>query len=450
MGRPENRSEQSSASIPFAGLAPLLRACGRRVMLRWQRDAGSFEGFVDFETWRQLDRQQTEADLQSLGLHRIPAMPKDSRDETFTGWVGFFGYEWLCALQGIECQAPRDIEGIPDGIFARPKIRWIIRGDRVDLYGQDPQRVADWAERLAAPKAAETEFVAPPRGSTPAVNCDLAAYERMFEQAQEALRRGETYQIKLSIRHRTAAPDPASAFAKLMQRNPAPEAFYLRWDDFALVSCSPETVIDLRGTTLATRPIGGTFPREADGQSIDPAQLRSAFAANGKESSEHNMLIDLERNDLNRVCRSGSVQITHLREVESYAHVHHLVTRITGEIHPTARQSDILRALLPGGSITGCPKYRTIKLIDQWEPSFRGPYTGSFGTIADDGDMHFNLIIRTLLLKGQDGYVQAGGGIVIQSNAAYEYRENLLKGQALLDLLDVIQEQDYETASICQ
>jgi para-aminobenzoate synthetase component 1 len=435
--RRENRGQPSPVSIPFAGLAPLLDAGGRRVMLRWQRESRGFEGFVDFETCRRLDRRQIEADLEALGLHRIPAGDRRPEGETFSGWVGFFGYEWLCALQGIECRAPRDIEGIPDGLFARPGVRWAIRGDRVDLYGEDPRRVAEWAERLAAPGASERAFVDSPAGSSPTVNCDQATYERIFEQAKEALRKGETYQIKLSIRHRAAAPDPARAFARLMRRNPAPEAFYLRWDDFALVSCSPETVIDLRGKTLATRPIGGTFPREVDDGTIDPTQLRAAFAANGKETAEHNMLIDLERNDLHRACRSGSVQITHLREVESYAHVHHLVTRIAGELRPTVSQADILRALLPGGSITGCPKYRTIELIDQWEPSFRGPYTGSFGTIADDGDMRFNLIIRTLLIQGQDGYVQAGGGIVIQSNAAGEYRENLLKGRALLDLLEV-------------
>ena len=432
--RRENRGQPSAVSIPFAGLAPLLQACGRHVMLRRQPESDGFEGFVDFETSRRLDRRQIEADLQALGLHRIPAGDQGPKAETFCGWVGFFGYEWLCALQGIECRAPRDIEGVPDGLFARPNVRWVIRDDRVDLYGQDPRRVAEWSERLASRMAAERALVDSPAGSSPTVNCDLAMYEQMFGQAQEALRKGETYQIKLSIRHRAAAPDPASAFARLMERNSAPEAFFIRWDDFALVSCSPEMVIDLHGKTLATRPIGGTFPREAD---IAPAQLRSAFAADGKESAEHNMLIDLERNDLNRVCRSGSVQITHLREVESYAHVHHLVTRIAGEIHPTVSQADILRALLPGGSIIGCPKYRSIELIDQWEPSFRGPYTGSFGTIADDGDLRFNLIIRTLLIQGRYGYVQAGGGIVIQSNAAYEYRENLLKGRALLDLLEV-------------
>jgi len=214
--RRENRGQPSAVSIPFAGLAPLLDACGRRVMLRWQRESGGFEGFVDFETCRRLDRRQIEADLEALGLHRTPAGDRGPESETFSGWVGFFGYEWLCALQGIECRAPRDIEGIPDGLFARPGVRWAIRGDRVDLYGEDPRRVAEWAGRLAARGAPERAFVDSPAGSSPTVNCDQATYERIFEQAKEALRKGETYQIKLSIRHRAAAPDPARAFARLM------------------------------------------------------------------------------------------------------------------------------------------------------------------------------------------------------------------------------------------
>lgn len=430
--------------IPFDGLAQLLRACGPRVMLRWEREAGYFQGFVDFDRWHLLDSREVDNDLMALGLNRTAANTHSAEANLFSGWVGFFGYEWLCALRGNTCHAPRDIESIPDGLFGRPNITFKICGDQVELCGKDPQKVAEWAQRLS--KAPQTPMAATnPSASQqqPSVNCDMATYERMFLQAKEALRDGETYQIKLSIRHSAPAPDPVIAFARLMQSNPAPEAFFLRWDDFALVSCSPETVIDLRGNTLATRPIGGTFPRDADSGTGNTEHLRNAFAADAKESAEHNMLIDLERNDLNSVCRSGSVHITHLREVESYAHVHHLVTRIAGELNPQATQADILRALLPGGSITGCPKHRTIELIDQWEPSFRGPYTGSFGTIEDNGNMHLNLIIRTLLIQNQRAYVQAGGGIVIQSNPAYEYRENLLKGQALLDLLAASSSSDF-------
>jgi para-aminobenzoate synthetase component 1 len=424
---------QHSARAPFPGMAALLHVCGQRVMLRWERTQGYYRGFIDFDRVLFLDTRQVQENLRTLSKD-VDSGTVDKDASAFSGWVGFFGYEWLCALRGIHCQAPRDIEAIPDGLFGRPMVTFIIRGDEVELSGSDPQRLNYWAKRFRDAKGPD----APPparEASATQVNCDLHTYEQLFAQAKEALRDGHTYQIKLSIRHQATAPEPATAFDKLMKNNPAPESFYLRWDDFVLISCSPETVIDRQKNILATRPIGGTFPRDVNASLIDPDALRATFADDAKETAEHNMLIDLERNDLNTVCQSGSVHITHLREVESYAHVHHLVTRIAGELSPTTTRADILQALLPGGSITGCPKHRTIELIDRWEPSFRGPYTGSFGTLEDNGNMHLNLIIRTLMIKGQRAYVQAGGGIVVQSNPAYEYRENLLKGQALLDLL---------------
>jgi para-aminobenzoate synthetase component 1 len=435
MKAPSKISQSTCACIPFNGLEMLLRNCGPQVMLRWERDCGVFRGFLDFDSFHLLDRCKISHDLKVLGLQQL-ATQSIASSKAFSGWVGFFGYEWLCALRGIECRAPQDIEGIPDGILARPGITFTIHDDTVRIYGDNPDKVRFWQKRLCKPYSPPVPNPIPGgEMSDTSLNCDFATYEQIFAKAKEALRDGETYQIKLSIRHQAPAPDPAEAFAKLMQSNPAPEAFFLCWNEFALISCSPETVIDLRNNTLATRPIGGTFPRDTAKPSVAAETLRDAFAADSKESAEHNMLIDLERNDLNTVCQSGSVHITHLREVESYAHVHHLVTRIAGELNPNVSRADILKALLPGGSITGCPKHRTIELIDLWEPSFRGPYTGSFGTLEDNGNIHLNLIIRTLMIKGESAFVQAGGGIVIESNPAYEYRENLLKGQALLELL---------------
>jgi para-aminobenzoate synthetase component 1 len=418
---------------PFPGMAAALRACGNQVMLRWEREQGYFRGFIDFENALTLDAGRVGQDLQHLSQHA--KTPGDRGTcSGFNGWVGFFGYEWLCALRGNVCSAPRDIDGIADGIFARPQVTFIIVNNTMTLYGTDPERLRFWAQKFAQ----ATDGVGshhPIEAYPPRVNCEFPTYEKIFLQAKEAIKDGETYQIKLSIRHQAPAPEPAAAFARLVQNNPAPEAFYLRWDDFILVSCSPETVIDLRNNSLSTRPIGGTFARDQTCPAVDLEALQLAFANNSKETAEHNMLIDLERNDLNTICKSGSVHITHLREIESYAHVHHLVSRIAGELAPQASRGDILRAMLPGGSITGCPKHRTIELIDRWEPSFRGPYTGSFGTLEDNGNMHLNLIIRTLMIKGPHAYVQAGGGIVLQSTPQYEYRENLLKGKALMDLL---------------
>ena len=159
------------------------------------------------------------------------------------------------------------------------------------------------------------------------------------------------------------------------------------------------------------------------------------FLSDPKEVAEHNMLVDLERNDLSTVCEPGSVRIARFREVETYSHLHHLVSTIEGRLRPDVELRDILRGILPGGTITGCPKIRTMELIDSLEPCFRGPYTGSFGTIGDDGSLRLNLIIRALVATSDRCFAQAGGGIVVDSTPGYEYKENELKARALLDLL---------------
>ena len=191
-------------------------------------------------------------------------------------------------------------------------------------------------------------------------------------------------------------------------------------------------VINRKGKHISTRPIGGTYERnknESDSSAIE------RFLQDPKEVAEHNMLVDLERNDLSSVCVPGSVQLTRFREVETYAHLHHLVSTIEGTLKEGAGLNEILTAMLPGGSITGCPKISTMEWIDQLEPCFRGPYTGSFGIISDQGDLSLNLIIRSMLILDEFCYTQAGGGIVINSTPEYEYNENNLKAQALLDLL---------------
>ena len=147
------------------------------------------------------------------------------------------------------------------------------------------------------------------------------------------------------------------------------------------------------------------------------------------------MLVDLERNDLSAVCLPGSVKIERFREVETYAHLRHLVSTVNGRLRTDATIADVLRATLPGGTITGCPKFRAMELIDAFEPCFRGPYTGSFGTIEDNGDLRLNLIIRAIIMLGDRSYTQAGGGIVVDSTPEYERNENQIKAQALLDVL---------------
>lgn len=329
--------------------------------------------------------------------------------------VGYFGYDFLAAEMGVVTAARRDLS-VPDGyVFAPGQVFSTVDKAAFQWQGDDN-----------------------PRGMPPQFRCNqrFGEYRTAFERAREEIRAGNTYQIKLSIRFEGEwRLSPLLAFRMLLAANPAPQAFLLVHPEFSMVSCSPELVLDRRGRMLVTEPIGGTLVRRV-GDTQDG--VRDQFESNEKEKAEHNMLVDLERNDLSRVCLPGSVQVEAFRSIASYRHVHHLVSRIRGHLRDDSKTADVIRSMLPGGTITGCPKHRTMQLIDELEPVFRGPYTGSFGVIEANGDCRMNLIIRTLLVLGNHAFVQAGGGIVADSTPRYEYRENCLKARSLLDLFQGI------------
>ncbi len=384
-----------------------------------------FMVFLDFRERSRLSSSSTEKSLSLLQSHSPP------NGLSFSGWVGFFGYEFLAANLGLSLKAKRDLE-VPDGWFGRPETILRISSQGTSIESREPTREKEIESLLIHSLSEETAEISFP-GKSLGCNLDFERYERIFAQAQQAILDGETYQIKISQRFEAESKvDPLRAFAKLHQANPAPESFLLQTPDFSLVSCSPEVVIDKVGQRITTRPIGGTYERSTTKQ--DPSVIER-FLSDPKEVSEHNMLVDLERNDLSALCIPGTVRIERFREVETYAHLHHLVSTISGELRPDLGLREILRAMLPGGSITGCPKIRTMEWIDRLEPCFRGPYTGSFGTLADNGDLRLNLIIRAMLVLKDKCYTQAGGGIVVDSTLGYEFKENRIKAQALLDLL---------------
>jgi anthranilate/para-aminobenzoate synthase component I len=348
---------------------------------------------------------------------------------SFSGWVGFFGYELLASQFGVEVKAHRDLP-MPDGWFGRPATLIHLNDEETIIESMDSNRELDIERQLKLPLSNHSD---PAVQQTPCCNLSFEEYKEIFLQAREAILDGETYQIKISQRFEAETKlDPLVAFSKLQKSNPAPESFLLKTSDFSIVSCSPEVVIQKEAENIITRPIGGTYRRD---QTSTERSLIERFLKDPKEVAEHNMLVDLERNDLSVLCRAGSVQIQNFREVESYSHLHHLVSTISGTLKENVSLKQIIRGMLPGGSITGCPKARTMEWIDRLEPCFRGPYTGSFGTLHDNGDLHLNLIIRAMLTLNGRCYTQAGGGIVVNSTPEYEYRENQTKAQALLDLL---------------
>ncbi|MEO7250989.1 MAG: aminodeoxychorismate synthase component I [Arenimonas sp.] len=255
------------------------------------------------------------------------------------------------------------------------------------------------------------------------------------ERVHAYLRAGDVFQVNLSRAWRARfakSPDPAMLYSRLRDANPAPFAGLLMFGDWALLSSSPERLVCVRAGVAETRPIAGTRPRLAEDD--DVARIRE-LVAHPKERAEHIMLIDLERNDLGRVCRPGSVHVDEMMTVETYAHVHHLVSNVCGHLREDVSPGQVIAAVFPGGTITGCPKVRCMQIISELEDEGRGPYTGALGYLNCDGDMDLNILIRSAWMSGTQLQLRAGAGLVVDSIAASELEETRAKARGLLRAL---------------
>jgi anthranilate synthase component I len=251
----------------------------------------------------------------------------------------------------------------------------------------------------------------------------------------EHLRAGDTFQVNLSRAWRAryaTPPQPAALYAALRTANPAPFAGLLQQPDWAVVSSSPERLVEVRDGVAQTRPIAGTRPRTAGD---DDAARISELSGHPKERAEHVMLIDLERNDLGRICRPGTVEVDELMVVESYAHVHHIVSNVRGRLREGVTPGQVIAATFPGGTITGCPKVRCMEIIAALEDAPRGAYTGALGYLDRNGDLDLNILIRTLSQSGSQVCLRAGAGIVADSVAERELDETRAKARGLLRAL---------------
>ncbi len=259
-------------------------------------------------------------------------------------------------------------------------------------------------------------------------------FESMVRRAKAYITAGDIYQANLSQRFSFRfSGSPLRLYGKLRKINPSPFSSFLSAGDLKIISSSPERLIQKRGIQCETRPIAGTRPRKKAG--VPPARLARELLANEKERAEHIMLVDLERNDLGRVCDYKSVRVREMMTLEKYSHVLHIVSSITGRLRRGKDGFDLIRAMFPGGTITGCPKIRCMEIIDELEPVRRGIYTGSLGWIDFKGDLDLNIVIRTLVLNKDEGTFQVGAGIVHDSDPGREYEETLQKGEALAEAL---------------
>ncbi|MEH7343474.1 anthranilate synthase component I family protein [Bacillus sp. JJ1532] len=262
------------------------------------------------------------------------------------------------------------------------------------------------------------------------VSVSEGEFIQAVEKVQDYISQGDVFQVNLSVRQsRPIRVEGIDVYDQLRVLNPSPYMGYFHTPEYQLVSGSPELLIKKKNQEVSTRPIAGT--RSRGGDEAEDMKLANELIENEKERAEHVMLVDLERNDLGRVCAFGSVEVNEFMVIEKYSHVMHIVSNVRGELAEGKDGFDLIDAVFPGGTITGAPKIRTMEIIEELEPVTRGPYTGSLGWINFNGDVELNIIIRTMIVKEGKAHVQAGAGIVIDSNPKNEYEESLKKAIAL-------------------
>ncbi|MHC1578286.1 MAG: aminodeoxychorismate synthase component I [Dehalococcoidia bacterium] len=264
-------------------------------------------------------------------------------------------------------------------------------------------------------------------------------YISAVNRVREYIAAGDVFQVNLSQRFEADLKVSAyELYERLRAVNPAPFASYLNFPDMTVVSASPERFLKVQGDLVETRPVKGTRPRGRD--SIEDERLAYELTHSTKDNAENIMIVDLERNDLGRVCRYGTVKVTELAMLETFPSVFHLTSTVVGRLCGDKSNTDLLKAAFPGGSITGAPKVRAMEIIDELEPTKRSVYTGSIGYMGFNGDMDINIVIRTFLIKESKAYFQVGGGIIYDSDAEAEYMETLYKAKALIQALQLAPE----------
>jgi para-aminobenzoate synthetase component 1 len=322
--------------------------------------------------------------------------------------IGFFGYELLNNLIGIKLPKQKSIN-FPKGIFYKPESKISLKEDLVYKSNK--------ASKIAK------NFK---------ININQSAYTKIFNKFKKKIKSGETYQIKICTKYKNKSKiDPLDFFCRLAKSNLAPEAFMIKDKNFSIISCSPENLITKNGLNISTKPIAGTLRKTSK---INKKKALTFFRTNIKETKEHNMIVDMERNDLSRICQPGTVKLKKEKTVEEYKDLYHYVSLITGKLNKNIKNIEIIKAMMPGGSVIGCPKISTLNLLNKQEKENRNIYTGSFGYIKFNGDMKFNIIIRSILNYKNISEISVASGVVIDSNAKHEFNENFIKAKALIDL----------------
>jgi anthranilate synthase component I len=413
--------------LPISSGERLLLDSERRLTGPHAGNDGFLQAFDDW--WRSLRHEPDAREQTSSG-----ALPAAGGLPFTGGWLFYLGYELAAEIEPCLSLPP---SGDPVSALAlRTPAAWL----RDRASGEGWLLAERGCEGLLTDFERHVGELRPASSSQPPAfqidEEDPARFLAAVRGALEYTAAGDVYQTNLSRQWQAVASRPVAATAiyrRLRSTNPSPFSGILRHGDFALLSSSPERLFSIRGGLVSTRPIAGTRPRGAT-QEDDAALIRSLLE-NEKERAEHVMLIDLERNDLGRVCAGGSVRVDEYMSVETYAHVHHIVSNVQGRLRDGVSPVGVIRALFPGGTITGCPKIRCMQVIAELEGCGRGAYTGSIGYVNRDGSCDVNILIRTITAQGPLFKFRAGAGIVADSVPAQELAETRAKAEGLLRAL---------------
>ena len=365
------------------------------------------------------------------------------------GLFGYMGYDMVRLIERLPDDNP-DTLGVPDGMFLRPTVIAIFdniedvvmlitpvwpdgRRGAQEAYEAAAVRLGEMVDAFAAPL--DHALLNPPPGMAPAPvpvsNTTREAYHSMVRRAKEYILAGDIFQVVPSQRFSVPFTlPPFTLYRSLRRLNPSPFLFFLDFGAFSVVGSSPEILVRLRAGTVTIRPIAGTRPRGAD--AAEDQRLEEDLLADPKEIAEHLMLLDLGRNDVGRVSKIGSVHVTEQMKIERYSHVMHIVSNVEGEISDGLSALDALGAGFPAGTVSGAPKVRAMEIIDELECTRRGIYGGSVGYFAANGSMDHCIALRTAVVKDGTIFVQAGGGVVADSDPEAEYQESCNKAQALI------------------
>ena len=360
-----------------------------------------FDLFTDFSKKIILNNQNIRQFLKQRNIYKKKYQSTDL-------FIGFFGYELLNNLIGVKIPSQKSIN-FPKGIFYKPETK-VNLNENLNYNFKSNQKV-------------DRNFK---------ININQKSYTKIFDKFKKKIKSGETYQIKICTKYKNKSKiDPLDFFCRLTKTNLAPEAFMIKDKNYSIISCSPENLINKRGSSISTKPIAGTLRKT---KKINKKKALNFFRNNLKETKEHNMIVDMERNDLSRICIPGSVKLKKEKSVEEYKDLYHYVSLISGKLRKKVENIDIIKAMMPGGSVIGCPKISTLNLLNNQEKENRNIYTGSFGFIKFNGDMKFNIIIRSILNYKNISEISVASGVVIDSNAKHEFNENFIKAKALIDL----------------